>query len=111
MVTFEGVLPRDVLQPLVWPFGQHLRCEALTMYLLVEAQDGYQVVFTLPELDALFTDKIVLVADRRVGKPLSEKEGPSESLFQTISGKPAGFDRSIQSPSDTQRNQIDVHSL
>ena len=46
------------------------------MYLLLEAQDGYQVLFTPPELDALFTDKVVLLADRRDGKPLSEKEGP-----------------------------------
>ena len=34
------------------------------------------MVFTLPELDSLFTDKVVLLADRRNGKPLSEKEGP-----------------------------------
>jgi hypothetical protein len=64
------------LQPLGLPFGKDLRGKALTIYLLIEAQDGYQVVFTLPELDALFTDKVVLLADRRDGKPLSEKEGP-----------------------------------
>jgi len=76
ITTFEGVLLRDVLQPLALPFGKELRGKALTIYLLIEAQDGYQVVFTLPELDALFTDKVVLLADRRDGKPLSEKEGP-----------------------------------
>jgi DMSO/TMAO reductase YedYZ molybdopterin-dependent catalytic subunit len=58
------------------PFGKELKGKALTIYLLIEAQDGYQVLFTLPELDALFTDKVVLLADRRDGKPLSEKEGP-----------------------------------
>ena len=76
VATFEGVLLRDALQPLGLPFGKDLRGKALTIYLLIEAQDGYQVVFTLPELDALFTDKVVLLADRRDGKPLSEKEGP-----------------------------------
>jgi hypothetical protein len=75
-VTFEGVLLRDALQPLGLPFGKDLRGKALTLYLLIEAQDGYQVLFTLPELDALFTDKVVLLADRRDGKPLSDKEGP-----------------------------------
>jgi hypothetical protein len=43
---------------------------------VIEAHDGYQVLFTLPELDSLFTDRVVLLADRRDGKPLSEKEGP-----------------------------------
>jgi hypothetical protein len=76
VATFEGVLLREALQPLGLPFGKYLRGKALTIYLLIEAQDGYQVLFTLPELDALFTDKVVLLADRRDGKPLSEKEGP-----------------------------------
>jgi len=76
VATFEGVLLRDVLQTLALPFGKELRGKALTMYLLLEAQDGYQVLFTLPELDALFTEKVILLADRRDGKPLSEKEGP-----------------------------------
>jgi hypothetical protein len=76
VTTFEGVLLRDVLHPLALPFGKELRRTALTVYLLIEAQDGYQVLFTLPELDALFTEKVVLLADRRDGKPLSEKEGP-----------------------------------
>lgn len=76
VATFEGVLLREALQPLGLPFGKDLRGKALTIYLLIEAQDGYQVVFTLPELDSLFTDKVVLLADRRNGKPLSEKEGP-----------------------------------
>jgi hypothetical protein len=76
VATFEGVLLRDVLQPLGLPFGRELRGKALTIYLVIEADDGYRVLFTLPELDSLFTDKVVLLADRRDGKPLSEKEGP-----------------------------------
>jgi hypothetical protein len=69
-VTFEGVLLRDVLQPLGLPFGEEVRGKALTIYLVVEADDGYRVLFTLPELDLLFTDKVVLLADRCDGKPL-----------------------------------------
>jgi len=76
VATFEGVLLRDVLQPLGLPFGKELRGKALTIYLVIEAMEGYRVLFTLPELDSLFTDKAVLLADRRDGKPLSEKEGP-----------------------------------
>ena len=71
-VTFEGVLLRDILKPMGLPFGKELRGKALTIYLVIEAHDGYRVLFTLPELDSLFTDKVVLLADRRDGRPLSE---------------------------------------
>jgi hypothetical protein len=33
-------------------------------------------VFALPELDDAFTDRIVLLADRKDGKGLTEREGP-----------------------------------
>jgi DMSO/TMAO reductase YedYZ molybdopterin-dependent catalytic subunit len=74
--SFEGVLLVDILQKVGLPLGKQLRGSALTIYLLVEAADGYRVLFALPELDPMFTDKMVLVADRRDGKPLSEREGP-----------------------------------
>jgi len=44
--------------------------------LLVEAADGYRVVIALPELDTGFTDKQMVLAFVRDGKPLGEKEGP-----------------------------------
>lgn len=44
-------------------------------FLVVDAADGYRAVFALPELDRAFTDRIILLADRREGKPLAEKEG------------------------------------
>lgn len=48
----------------------------MSLYLLVEAADGYRVVFALPELDAAFTDRKVYLATRRDGKALTDKEGP-----------------------------------
>jgi hypothetical protein len=44
--------------------------------VLVESADGGQVVFALPELDASFSDKIVLLAVAKNGKPLPTGEGP-----------------------------------
>lgn len=75
LVKFEGVALCDVLKLAGVPFGDLLKGRNLTKYLLVEAADAYQVVFALPELDPAYTDKVVLLADRRDGKPLSEKEG------------------------------------
>jgi hypothetical protein len=45
-------------------------------YLVVEASDGYRAVFALPELDPASTDRVIILADRREGKPLGEHEGP-----------------------------------
>src|SRR5579871_3440095 len=75
-IAFEGVLLSDVLAKVQAPVGEKLRGKALTGYLLVEAADGYRVVFALAELDPAFSDKRVYLATKRDGKPLGEKEGP-----------------------------------
>ncbi len=52
-----------------------MRGKNLALYLVVEAADNYRAVFALPELDPAFTERIVLLADRRDDKPLSAAEG------------------------------------
>lgn len=73
---FEGVPLVEILKAAGLKFGQDLRGPALATYLVVEASDGYRAVFALPELDPAFNDRVVLLADRREGKPLAGKEGP-----------------------------------
>ena len=43
--------------------------------MLAEAQDGYQVVFSLGELDPAFIDNEILLADTANGKPLFGPQG------------------------------------
>jgi hypothetical protein len=74
--VFEGVPLSAVLVAAGVKLGNELRGPALANYVLVEATDGYRVVFALPELDPASTDQIILLADRRDGKPLNSKEGP-----------------------------------
>ncbi len=74
--TFEGYSLGEVLGVMGVEFGEKLRGPSLASYLLVEAADGYQVIFALPELDPGFTDKVVIIADRRDGKVLAADEGP-----------------------------------
>ncbi len=74
-VTFEGYALVEVLKLASIEFGEALRGKRLATFLLVEAADNYQAVFALPELDPAFTDKVVLLADRRDGQPLSKTEG------------------------------------
>jgi hypothetical protein len=65
----------ELLKAAGMKLGTELRGPALGNCLVVEASDGYRVVFALPELDPTFTDQVVLLADRRRGKPLAAKEG------------------------------------
>jgi hypothetical protein len=73
---FEGVPLGLVLEKAGVPLGDSLRGKRLSDCLLVEAADGYRVVFALPELDPGFTDRVILLADKVDGHPLDTKQGP-----------------------------------
>jgi len=75
-IVYEGVTLLAVLQKAGAPFGKQLRGKVLSTYLLAKAMDGYQVVFTLGELDPDFGNEAILLADKRDGKPLPDKQGP-----------------------------------
>lgn len=75
-VSFEGVTLKSVLEKAGGVFGEALKGKQLASCLLVEGADGYRVVIALPELDPAFTDKRIVLAFSRDGKPLDEQEGP-----------------------------------
>jgi hypothetical protein len=74
-VEYEGVSLREVLKRAGLPLGK-LRGKALTTYILAKAHDGYQVVFTLGEIDTEFGNEQIIVADMRDGKALFGYQGP-----------------------------------
>ena len=74
--TYEGTPLIEVLQLAGVTLGESLRGKNLALYLVVEAADGYRAVFALPELDPAFTDRVILIADRKDGNPLAAAEGP-----------------------------------
>jgi DMSO/TMAO reductase YedYZ molybdopterin-dependent catalytic subunit len=75
-IVYEGVTLLALLQKAGAPFGKQLRGKVLSTYVLAKAQDGYQVMFTLGELDPDFGNQTILLADKRDGKPLPDKQGP-----------------------------------
>lgn len=75
-VKYEGVLVGELLKRAEAPVGRDLTGQAVATYVLCKAKDGYQVVFSLPELDPAFTSNDVIVADTIDGKPLFDYQGP-----------------------------------
>ncbi|HEX6048046.1 MAG TPA: molybdopterin-dependent oxidoreductase [Gemmatimonadaceae bacterium] len=74
---YSGVALREVLALAgATPPSDSMRGRALSTYVVVEASDGYRVLFTLAELDPGFTDRVVILADRVNGQPLPASEGP-----------------------------------
>jgi len=73
--TYEGVWLHEVLKLAGVPQGGALRGKALASYVLASAQDGYEVVFSLGELDPAFIDNEILLADTANGKALFGAQG------------------------------------
>lgn len=75
-VNYEGVWLYEVLKRAGAPLDKQLSGKALASYVLAEARDGYQVVFSLAEIDPGFTDNQILIADTADGQPLAPLRGP-----------------------------------
>lgn len=75
-VTYEGVLVGEILKRAGVPLGSELRGDAIATYVVASATDGYQVVFSIGELDPGFTSNDIIVADTIDGKPLFGYQGP-----------------------------------
>ena len=73
--TYEGVWVSDVLRKAGAPLGGALRGAALSTYVVARASDGYQVVFSLGELDPEMTEGKFLLADKANGQPLLGENG------------------------------------
>jgi DMSO/TMAO reductase YedYZ molybdopterin-dependent catalytic subunit len=78
--SYEGIAISSILEKAGVPAGKELRGKAVSLYLVVEASDGYRAVFALPELDPAFTDRTIILADRRDGRPLGPREGPLQMI-------------------------------
>jgi DMSO/TMAO reductase YedYZ molybdopterin-dependent catalytic subunit len=73
--VYDGVWLFEILKKAGVPQGGELRGKALASYVLAEAQDGYQVLFSLGELNPSFIDNQILLADTANGKPLFGAQG------------------------------------
>ena len=79
---YSGVIVSEILTKAGVTLGADLHGKNLVKYLLVEASDGYQVLFTLAELDKGFTDRTIILADKVDGQPLAPADGPFRIIVQ-----------------------------
>lgn len=99
---YEGVALVEILKRAGAPVGKSLRGNALASYVVAKAHDGYQVVYSLAELDPELTEGRFIVADKRDGKPLFGYQGP----FRIVAGADKAAARSVR-----MLNEIDVVRL
>lgn len=74
--AYSGVAVRDIFAKAGVPAGKQLRGENLSRYLLIKCADGYEVIFSLAEMDSAFTDNVIILADSVEGKPIELAKGP-----------------------------------
>ncbi|HEY4133324.1 MAG TPA: hypothetical protein VGM50_22085 [Gemmatimonadaceae bacterium] len=74
--TYSGVPLGALLHLIDRPTGEALRGASLATAVSVEASDKYRVIFALAEVDSGFTNKTILVADKKNGAAMDAMEGP-----------------------------------
>src|ERR1700754_3078449 len=60
--SYTGVALSALLDSAGVTTGKQLKGENLSKYLLVQCADGYEVLFSLAELDESFTNRVVVLA-------------------------------------------------
>ena len=93
-VQYEGVAVATLLKQAGAATGGDLRGPALAHYIVAEGGDGYRAIFGITEGDPEFTDRPIVVADRRNGEPLSRIQGPFR-LIATADKRPTRSVRNV----------------
>ena len=92
---WQGVALQDAIGRTAIPTGEALRGRAMARFVRVTASDGYQVIFSIAELDPAFGNVQVIVADSKDGQPL-DKDGPYR-LIVPNDKRPARWERNVRS--------------
>src|ERR1700722_7396027 len=64
-VEYGGVTVAEILRKAGAPLGKELKGPNLAVGVVAGAPDGYRVLFSLTEFDPAFSDRVILLADRR----------------------------------------------
>jgi DMSO/TMAO reductase YedYZ molybdopterin-dependent catalytic subunit len=73
---YGGVPVAEILAKAGAALGEQMKGPNLALGVVASAPDGYRVLFSLTEFDPAFSDRVIILADRRDGKALDSHEGP-----------------------------------
>lgn len=93
---YAGVPLTVILRKAGATLGGELRGENLSKYIIAKAGDGYEVLFSLAEVDAEFSGRTILVADSVDGTPLPQGVGPFRLVIPDEK-RPARWIRELKS--------------
>lgn len=77
---YSGVTFSDILAKAGVMLGDSAKRKTILSYVIVTAADNYKAIYTLSEIDPLFANRSIILADRADKKPLPAEDGP----FQII---------------------------
>jgi DMSO/TMAO reductase YedYZ molybdopterin-dependent catalytic subunit len=75
-ITFEGVALAEIIKRSKPRLSEKCCDNAANTCVIIYAADKFRAVFSLPEIDASFSDHKILLADQRDGKSLADSQGP-----------------------------------
>lgn len=94
--TYQGVSVRELLTRAGVPAGEALRGPELAKSVIVTGADGYKAAFAIAEFDPAFTDRVIVLADRKDGAPLTGNAAPLQ-LIVAGEKRPARWVRQVVS--------------
>jgi DMSO/TMAO reductase YedYZ molybdopterin-dependent catalytic subunit len=92
---WDGVVLVELLRRAGAPTDKQLRGREMAKFVRVTGADGYQVVFSLTELDVAFGGRNVLLVDTQDGHPLSQKDSPLRLVVEGDK-RPARWVREVE---------------
>ncbi|MBS7566225.1 molybdopterin-dependent oxidoreductase [Mucilaginibacter sp. Bleaf8] len=77
---YTGVSLADLLKKAGVMLGDSAKRATVKSYVIVTAADNYRAIYALSEIDPLFANRLIILANRADKKPLPSQDGP----FQII---------------------------
>jgi Oxidoreductase molybdopterin binding domain len=114
--VYSGVPLKELLQHVGVVFSRERQQRNLGSIVLVESVDATSALFAMAELDTALTDKRILLADAKDGKPLTAPEVRFESSCRTkknprVGRNTCGRSISFRFPSHPGGHDVDLTSV
>jgi hypothetical protein len=100
---YTGVRVSDLFAKMGAPLGSELRGQAMVNYIRASGTDGYQVIFSVAEIDPSFHSGEIIVADEMNGQALDAKSGP----FKLVATEDKRSARSVRNLSSLELKAAD----